>query len=280
VAATLSYDPAVGVAILFGGLSTVPLGDTWSWDGTTWSEEAPPTSPPARSDAASGFDLTTEQVVLFGGSDYPDLLGDTWTYGPLLSVPSAPTGVVAQAGNQQATISFTAPTDTGGSTITTYTVTAEDVTNAARGGQTAEGQGSPLVVTGLTNGDAYEFVVTATNSVGTGPGSPPSSSVVPNGLAITTLALPSATIGTPYSASVVATGGNPPYRWRVVSGALPRGLRLDHSTGGIYGIPSKRSTSASFTLEVRDAKTLRSRGHPSTRNSATATLSIIVGSQP
>jgi hypothetical protein len=70
-------------------------------------------------------------------------------------------------------VSFTAPTDTGGAAITGYTVTSSP------GGITATGSSSPITVTGLTNGTAYTFTVTATNSAGTGTASSASSSVAP-----------------------------------------------------------------------------------------------------
>lgn len=89
------------------------------------------------------------------------------------TAPDAPTGVTAVAGDGQATVSFTAPASNGGSTITQYTVTANP------GGITATGSSAPITVTGLTNGTAYTFTVTATNAAGTGAASAVSNSVTP-----------------------------------------------------------------------------------------------------
>ena len=77
--------------------------------------------------------------------------------------PRAPTGVTAVASASSATVSFTAPTNTGGSPITSYTVTASP------GNITASGSSSPITVSGLTNGVSYTFTVTATNALGAGP---------------------------------------------------------------------------------------------------------------
>ena len=98
-----------------------------------------------------------------------------------VAVPGAPTGVSATAGDTQATVSFTAPSNNG-SPITGYTVTAADSTTPANGGQSAIGSGSPITLTGLTNGDSYTFTVTATNGVGTGSASAASNAVTPSGL--------------------------------------------------------------------------------------------------
>ena len=90
------------------------------------------------------------------------------------SAPDPPTNVTATAGNGQASVSFTAPANDGGSAITGYTVTS------APGGITATGTSSPISVTGLTNGTAYTFTVTATNEIGTSVQSAPSGAVTPS----------------------------------------------------------------------------------------------------
>ena len=114
------------------------------------------------------------------------------------SVPGAPTGVSAVGGNASAVVSFSAPVSDGGSAITGYTVTAADATTPANGGQSKAGSASPVTVTGLTNGDAYTFTVTATNGVGTGPASASSNSVTPSA--------PASVPGAPTGVSAV--GGN------------------------------------------------------------------------
>jgi hypothetical protein len=88
--------------------------------------------------------------------------------------PDAPTSVAATAGDNQALVSFTAPTNVGGSPILNYTVTSNP------GGFTTTGATSPLTVTGLTNLTAYTFTVTANNAEGTGVVSAASASVTPS----------------------------------------------------------------------------------------------------
>jgi hypothetical protein len=75
-----------------------------------------------------------------------------------------------------ATVSFTPPASNGGNAITSYTVTSNP---PVPGGPPLTGAASPIIVTGLTNGTAYTFTVTATNAVGTGPASGDSTPVIP-----------------------------------------------------------------------------------------------------
>lgn len=91
------------------------------------------------------------------------------------AAPGTPQGIAASPGDGQATITFEAPASDGGAPITTYTVTSSP------GGIQATGGGSPIVVSGLTNGTTYTFTVTAANAAGTGPVSAPSNPVTPTG---------------------------------------------------------------------------------------------------
>jgi hypothetical protein len=38
----MAYDAATRTVVLFGGLGAEdkPLNDTWTWDGSTWTEQA------------------------------------------------------------------------------------------------------------------------------------------------------------------------------------------------------------------------------------------------
>ena len=70
-------------------------------------------------------------------------------------------------------------------------------------------------------------------------------------LSVVTRALPGATVGVPYAAGLIASGGSAPYRWTLTSGRLPPGLAV-----GIYGDLAGTPTAGgdyAFTLEVRDA---------------------------
>ncbi|WP_339225786.1 chitobiase/beta-hexosaminidase C-terminal domain-containing protein [Paenibacillus sp. FSL H7-0357] len=89
------------------------------------------------------------------------------------TVPGAPTDITAVAGNGQAVVSFTAPAETGGSTITGYEVTASP------GNIVGVGTTGPITITGLTNGTAYTFTVKAINGAGSSASSALSNEVTP-----------------------------------------------------------------------------------------------------
>ncbi|MBK7997668.1 MAG: putative Ig domain-containing protein [Verrucomicrobia bacterium] len=62
------------------------------------------------------------------------------------------------------------------------------------------------------------------------------------------LSLPSGIVGTNYSFTIEATGGEQPYFWNLISGELPPGLELNGDTGEISGTPE---SGGRFTLTFR-----------------------------
>jgi hypothetical protein len=92
------------------------------------------------------------------------------------SAPGAPGGVAVTAAKNAARVTWTAPSDDGGSTITRYTATAQpgDHSCAWTTGALA------CEITGLTGGTAYAVTVTATNLAGTSAASS-ATSVTPTG---------------------------------------------------------------------------------------------------
>ncbi len=103
---------------------------------------------------------------------------------PAATVPNAPTIGTVTSGNARATVNFTAPTNNGGSAITSYTAISSP------GNFTTTGSASPLIVLGLTNGTAYTFTVKATNAIGDSVVSSASNSVIPLDPNVPTTAAP------------------------------------------------------------------------------------------
>jgi hypothetical protein len=94
-------------------------------------------------------------------------------YNPLKN-PDAPTIGTATAGNTTASVTFTAPSNVGGGSITGYTVISSP------SNITGTGTSSPITVSGLTNGTAYTFKVFANNAYGPSASSAASNSITPN----------------------------------------------------------------------------------------------------
>jgi hypothetical protein len=92
--------------------------------------------------------------------------------------PSAPLDVSAQPASQSARVLWSPPGADGDSPITGYTVTPYAGATAQTPVQVGAAATS-TVITGLTNGTAYTFRVTASNAVGTSPPSAPSGAVTP-----------------------------------------------------------------------------------------------------
>ena len=95
--------------------------------------------------------------------------------------PSAPTNAVASLNNPtvsgQVHLTWTAPTNDGGTPLDHYTVTSNP--GSIRHDVAASATATDF--TGLTNGVSYTFTVTATNASQTSPASLPSNAVMPVG---------------------------------------------------------------------------------------------------
>ena len=96
-------------------------------------------------------------------------------YNPLKN-PDAPTIGTATAGGDLVSVAFTAPSNVGGSAITSYIATAKRTSDGVL--FTASGASSPISVTGLSQ-VAFTATVVAVNSYGPSASSAASNSVTP-----------------------------------------------------------------------------------------------------
>jgi hypothetical protein len=150
-AATVNSSVGSVSNVLYNGSSTVPIG-------------------------VGSYPITADFVPI-DGTNYNNLT-ETFvgTFSINNTVPDAPTSVVGTKGNAQVSVAFTAPTNNGGTAITTYTVTPYA---GAIAGTPITQNTNPIVVTGLTNGTAYTFTVIANNALGASAASTASSAVTP-----------------------------------------------------------------------------------------------------
>lgn len=78
------FDTVRSRLVMFGGSTTqllgIPNGQTWEYDGTTWSLMTPTGTPGPRDRPAMAFHGGLGQSVLFGGYDGFSLSDETWLY--------------------------------------------------------------------------------------------------------------------------------------------------------------------------------------------------------
>ena len=141
-----------------------------NWTQITWTT---PALPAGASGISYGLNIQSNGSITTDDYSMIDVSPATPT------APAAPTGVAATAGNASAVVSWTAPAN-GGSPITSYAVTLRPgATALAPVTVTGNPPSTTATVTGLTNGTAYTFTVTATNAVGTSAASAASAPVTP-----------------------------------------------------------------------------------------------------
>lgn len=88
--AAMTYDPALGLTLLFGGLPdcSIGLSDTWAWNGSSW-ENRQASQPGAHRGARAWFDTINGKSFIFGGYNGV-LLHDRWEYDGSLWSPRNP----------------------------------------------------------------------------------------------------------------------------------------------------------------------------------------------
>jgi uncharacterized protein (TIGR02145 family) len=188
----LSTVPVTNIAATLasgGGNITSEGGASVTARGVCWSTTTGPTTALSTktTDGTGAGSFTSSITALTAGTVYfvkayaTNSVGTTYgneitftTSTPPSTVPGAPTIGTATAGNAQATVTFTAPINNGGSAITGYTVTSSP------GGIIFNGTASPITAIDLTNGTSYTFTVTAQNRIGTSLVSSASNSVTPS----------------------------------------------------------------------------------------------------
>ena len=190
---------------------------------------------------------------------------NTGTPSPLtISLTPLPQGVVGSA--YTGTLAAT-----GGTSPYTWSITTGQLpaglslaasTGIISGTPTASGSYSLGVTVVDSEGSPQSASTTVTLAVVAG-----QAASAPTPLSISTSSLPSGTIGSAYSTSLVASGGTAPYTWSFVSGNIPAGLSLNTSTGLISGTPTTTGT-ATFTAAVADSE--------SPAQTKSVTLSIVI----
>jgi len=128
-----------------------------------WTEQSANASPATITGLTNGmaYDVQLKATNTVGDSAYSSSASATPA-----TVPSTPAAPTLTVGNAQITVTWSAPND-GGAAISGYTVRYKLTENEEFIEQAASA--SPITLSGLTNGAAYEVQVRATNAAGDSP---------------------------------------------------------------------------------------------------------------
>lgn len=138
----------------------------YSSDGVNWSTPYR-TIPLLQAGSGTMAYLASQSILINGGAGYN--ISYTETPADPNPNPNQPSNVRgALLTLSSATVTWTAPTSTGGSPILSYQVQAISIDGGANVTQNTSGPVTSYAITGLTTGKTYYFNVAATNSSGTG----------------------------------------------------------------------------------------------------------------
>jgi endoglucanase len=209
-------------------------------DFKTWDEEKYEFLKPALWQHGGKFVSLDHQVPLGGvGSTTGISLGDLYGGGttpdpdPDPTAPAAPTGVTANAGDGQASISWNAS-----SGATSYNVKRSTTSGGAYSTVASNVTSTSYTNTGLTNGTTYYYVVSAVNNAGQSANSSQVS------------ATPQSTVtapAVPTGVTASAGDGQASISWNASSGATSYNVKRSTTSGGSYTTVASNVTSTSYT---------------------------------
>jgi hypothetical protein len=174
VAPTNTVAPTIAGTALVGSTLTA-TGGTWSRSGTSSWQWQSSTNGSTYTDISGE---TTSSITTTGALYYRAVEMLTSSFGTgsanstaikVIAVPGAPTGLTGTFGNESVSLTWTAPTDNGGSALTDYiTQYSSDGTTWSTFPDGTVSATASSSVTRLTNYATYYFRVAAVNAVGTG----------------------------------------------------------------------------------------------------------------
>lgn len=266
-AASLVYDASTKQLLLFGGVgaSGKDDGDTWVWNGEAWTKVATSPAPPARAWAQMAYDTLSNQLLLFGGYSSAEgqspSLADTWEWSGTAwrqlhvatSPPPVDGGELTYDPGLGGLLLF------GGYSWNSFAGYPQAplheswLWNGKAWVKLAPSSSPPARGAAAFGYDALSRQLLVFGGVGTlkdgygdGPVLADTWTLTTPRLAISPTALPAATVGTPYSAVLTASGGTAPYTFRAMARTLPSGFSLSAS-GELSGTPLKQGR---FALSV------------------------------
>ena len=186
---------------------------------------------------------SNSQVVVAGtsaGSDDDVAVVVLTGIGP----PDAPSGLAATAGDVQVTLAWTAPTSDGGSSITGYKVERSTDAGVTWTVLTASSGSSSTsyTATGLTNGSAYAFQVSAVNAVGT------------SAVSATAAATPDVVPGAPTSVATTSAHAEATVSWVAPAsngGTAVTGFTVAWTSNAVQGMTFGSAMVAPSTMAYR-----------------------------
>ncbi|MBY0545421.1 MAG: fibronectin type III domain-containing protein [Gammaproteobacteria bacterium] len=202
-------------------------------------------------------------------------------------VAEGPSHVTAVPGNNQVIVSWTAPTNTGDGTISSYTVTygPSSGTTFTTPGCMTNASTTSCTIPNLTNGTSYTFLVKTTTAINgaaeTGPASFSSSITPSNELAASPSTLALSGLGSQSTRSLTITNSSLSTITNITasspSPSLPGNASVDNSSPSACGNVPSLLPGASCTITINPGTTATSSSACTSGTIATASVITVTG---